>query len=113
MEMKAYKVGPRRTKCVSINQYNEIKEDYLKKKEKKSFLYKKYYQKYGMDKHLFNAILEEIYTEHIHPKTLMRRHKKKPHIYNKINNFSTNGYSNKQYYKNPPKTSIIPRQHNN
>ena len=60
MEMKAYKVGPRRTKCVSINQYNEIKEDYLKKKEKKSFLYKKYYQKYGMDKHLFNAILEEI-----------------------------------------------------
>lgn len=40
MEMKAYKVGPRRTKCVSINQYNEIKEDYLKKKKKNHFYIK-------------------------------------------------------------------------
>ncbi|WP_295723083.1 hypothetical protein [uncultured Methanobrevibacter sp.] len=113
MEMKTYKVGPRRTKCVPINQYNEIKEDYLKKKEKKSFLYKKYYQKYALDKHTFNAILEEIYTEHIHPKTVMRRRRKKSRLYHKINSFTSNGYSNKQYYKNPPKTSIIPRQHNN
>lgn len=114
MTIKRYKIGPGTSSEVTIEQYNEIKDSYLNKNQAKSSLFRKYHRLYNIDKHTFKAILNEIYMEDLHPSCSVLHHSKtNKSMFSSTKNQYMIGYNSHQFYKNPPKTDIIPRQHNN
>lgn len=113
MDKKRYKIGPGTISVIGIDQYNEIKAAFLNKNQAKSSLFRKFHKLYNIDKYTFKAILNEIYDEYQHPSSPVSHHVKSKRKYSSTKNEYLIGYNSHQFYKNPPKTDVIPRQHNN
>lgn len=95
---------------ITPSQFEEIKKDYLSKRENKYCLYTKYYKKYKIQKDLFLEILEVLKLESKHikkqpPNRIKRKnnpysfHDKHPQSY-KIKGMYHNGYKTSEFQKN-------------
>jgi len=97
--------------------YEEIKRDYLCKKEKKYGLYRKYYLKYKIDKDIFMETLNNIKSNFKEPIPNKKKNKRKNNPYSfhdkHPNSYQITGVYYSLNNKNPDKNNGLSKNNKN